>query len=134
MLSDERAEGFLEISVYSRSAIALAIGWLQAQDSRVETPQRGYSSHAVPTTNPQAFIGAGLNDTNPLNRMEVLEMLRYYPNTKDSVDALIETIMSSPAPDVREQIVRFMVQERQDLRFFIQLIVKASTSRQWGSP
>jgi len=56
----------------------------------VETPQRGYSSHAVPTVNPQAFIGAGLNDTNPLNRMEVLEMLKYYPNTKDSVDALYE--------------------------------------------
>ena len=60
-------------------------------------------------------------------------MLKYYPNTKDSVAKLIATIMSpTTAPDVREQIVRFMVQERKDLRFFIQSISPASITATWA--
>ena len=56
-------------------------------------------------------------------------MLKYYPNTKDSANALIATIISSTTPpDVREQIVKFMVKERQDLGFFIQLIAKSSAA------
>ena len=66
-----------------------------------------------------------LNDPNPINRMQALDFIEKYQDNKDFIDQLEKIIMNAP-PDVKQELLRFMVGRKDvDLRFFIQIINKA---------